>query len=93
MLCPAPHENKAGAPFAETPGIQSRVWGSPGPSVKGEGTLGFGYGPVELGVTHRHEGTFALSLGTVAAQETESEEHSTGCDEEVAHVDELHGSG
>lgn len=45
---------------------------------------------MEPGVTHRHEGTLALSLSTVAAQETERKEHSASSDEEVAHVDKLH---
>lgn len=56
-------------------------------------TLGLGSGPVELGLTHHHEGTLVLRLGPVAAQEAESEEDSASCDEEVAHVDKLHGTG
>lgn len=48
---------------------------------------------MELGLTHHHEGTLVLSLSSVAAQETKSKEHSTSCDEEVAHVDKLHGTG
>lgn len=55
--------------------------------------MGFGDGPVELGLTHHHECTLVLRVSTVAAQETKSKEHSASCDEEVAHVDKLHGTG
>lgn len=34
-----------------------------------------------------------LSVSTIAAQETNSREHSTSCDEEIAHIDKLHDSG
>lgn len=83
----------AAAPSTKGPGVQSLVWGSPGPGFWGQGTLGLGYRPVELGLTHHHEGALVLRVSTVAAQETKSEEYSTGCDEEVADVDELHGTG
>lgn len=46
-----------------------------------------------MGLTYHQEHTLVLRVSTVAAQETENKEHNTSCDEEVAHVDKLHGTG
>lgn len=48
---------------------------------------------MEQGRTHHHEGTLVLRLSPVTAQESEQKEHTAGCNEEVAHVDKLHGTG
>lgn len=46
-----------------------------------------------LGLAYHQERTLALRVSTVAAQETENKENNTSRDEEVAHVDKLHGTG
>lgn len=83
---PPPVKICQGAPILRS--LECKVgFGDP----KGEEVLG--QGPVELGLTHRHECTLVLRLSTVAAQETKNKEHNASCDEKVAHVDKLHGTG
>lgn len=85
-----PCKNEAGAPLLRP--LQSRTgFGDPQglvSRVKGPWAMVMG-----VSLTHRHEGTLVLSLSTVTAQETKSKDQSTSCDEEVAHVDKLHGAG
>lgn len=66
-------------------------FGIPEAGVRDEGGT-LGCGPGELDPTHHHEHTLVLRVSTVAAQETKNKEHSAGSDEEVAHVDKLHGT-
>lgn len=54
---------------------------------RGEEPLGCG--SVELDLIYHYESTLALLVSTVAAQETKDEQHSTSCDEEIAHVGQL----
>lgn len=73
------------------PNPEEESFGVPEAGVRDEGRT-LGCGPGELGPTHHHECTLVLRVSTIAAQETKNKEHSTSGDEEVAHVDKLHGT-